>query len=98
MSSTTSNPAARRTGRHPVSIGHLVMGVAFLGMVLTWGLYESDLVSGDELRWLAPLPWLAAGLAGLAAVTFSSRRRGPAGETWQQPVAADQEPGTAGGE
>ena len=63
----------RRSGRHPVSIGHLVMGVAFAGMVLVWALVQGDVVETDELRWLMPIPWIAAGAAGLAATVWPSR-------------------------
>lgn len=63
-----------RGGRHPVSIGHLVMGVAFLGLVAIWAVFESGAVEGADLRWLLPVPWLAAGLGGLLAVALSGRR------------------------
>jgi hypothetical protein len=62
------------TGFHPVNIGQLVMGVAFAGMVLVWALVQGDVVETDELRWLMPIPWLAAGAAGLAATVWPSRR------------------------
>lgn len=65
-------PAA---GRHPVSVGHLVMGVAFLGLALVWALLTADVIDVPDLRWLSPLPWVAAGAAGLAAVAVSARRR-----------------------
>lgn len=63
------------SGRHPVNVGHLVMGIAFLGLTLVWVLRFTGTVSGGDLRWLMPAPWLAAGLAGLAAVVWGSRRR-----------------------
>ena len=62
------------SGRHPVNIGQLVMGVAFAGMVLVWALLQGDVVETDELRWLMPIPWIAAGAAGLAAIVWPSRR------------------------
>lgn len=65
------------SGRHPVSVGHLVMGVAFLGLASIWLLFESDAIGGDDLRWFLPLPWLAAGLAGLLAVALTGRRSKP---------------------
>ncbi|WP_457207707.1 hypothetical protein [Nocardioides sp. P5_C9_2] len=64
------------SGRHPVSVGHLVMGVAFLGLAVIWVLFESDTIASDDLRWLMPLPWLAAGVAGLLAVVLTGRGRG----------------------
>jgi hypothetical protein len=65
---------AKPSGRHPVNIAHLVMGVAFAGMVLVWALVQGDVVDTSELRWLMPIPWLAAGAAGLAATVWPSRR------------------------
>ena len=62
------------SGRHPVNIGQLVMGVAFAGLVLVWALVQGDVVETDELRWLMPIPWIAAGAAGLAAIVWPGRR------------------------
>ena len=67
--------ADRRSWRHPVNVGHLVMGIAFLGMVLVWALITGDVVEGDDIRWLMPIPWVAAGGAGLVAVAVNARRR-----------------------
>ena len=69
----------RESGRHPVNVGHLVMGVAFLGLTAIWALFESGTIGSDDLRWLMPLPWLAAGVAGLLAVVLAGRRRGDTG-------------------
>lgn len=71
-------PSRDASGRHPVNVGHLVMGVAFLGLTGIWVLFESGTVGSDDLRWLMPLPWLAAGVAGLLAVLLTGRRRGDA--------------------
>ena len=62
------------SGRHPVNITQLVMGVAFAGMVLVWALVQGEVVDTDQLRWLLPIPWLAAGTAGLAATVWRSRK------------------------
>lgn len=62
-------------GRHPVHIGHLVMGVAFLGLVAVWALIEGGTVAGDDIRWLLPIPWVLAGVAGLVATTRSGWSR-----------------------
>lgn len=75
MSDTLETAPERSSGRHPVNLGHLVMGVAFLGLAAVWGIYEAEAVTGDDLRWLLPVPWLAAGLSGLVAMVVLSRRR-----------------------
>ncbi|WP_328527274.1 hypothetical protein OG984_15950 [Nocardioides sp. NBC_00368] len=58
------------TGRHPVNIGHLVMGLVFLVFVVVWALVVSGTVtirSIEDLRWLLPLPWIVGGSIGLLA-------------------------------
>jgi len=62
-------------GLHPVNILHLVFGVAFLGMVMNWALIESGAVETSGLRWLLPIPWVAAGAAGLIATAPRLRGR-----------------------
>ncbi len=54
-------------GVHPVNIGHLVMGVALLGLAVIWALIESGTASASDLRWMLPVPWVAAGAVGLVA-------------------------------
>lgn len=71
---TTDRPEAD-SWRHPVNVGHLVMGIAFLGMVLVWALIAGDVVADDDLQWLLPVPWVAAGGGGLVALAFAARRR-----------------------
>lgn len=61
-------------GRHPVNVTQLVMAVAFCGMLSIWALWVGEVVSGDDFRWLLPIPWLAAGAAGLAASVLPSRK------------------------
>jgi hypothetical protein len=70
---TTHRPT-KQTGRHQINIGHLVMGIAFAGIVVVWILIKSDAVTGDDVRWLLPVPWVLAGVAGLLATT---RRKQP---------------------
>jgi len=65
----------RQSGRHPVNVGHLVMGIAFLGLVGVWALIQSDVVQGGDVRWLLPVPWVLAGLAGLLAIGLSGSKR-----------------------
>lgn len=63
------------SGRHPVNIGQLVMGIAFLGLVGIWALVQGDLVEGGDVRWLLPVPWVFAGVAGLLTTALTARRR-----------------------
>ena len=72
---TPTRPAGRRGGRHPINIGHFVMGVAFVGIVVVWILISSDAVTGDDVRWLLPVPWVLAGVAGLTATAVTGTRR-----------------------
>lgn len=69
------SPAAR-SGWHPVNVGHLVMGVAFVGLTLVWALLVSDTLALEDHRWLLPAPWIAAGAIGLAASASRGRRPG----------------------
>ncbi|MEP9361897.1 hypothetical protein ABLE68_02955 [Nocardioides sp. CN2-186] len=65
----------QQSGRHPVNVGHLVMGIAFLGLVGVWALLQSDAVGNGDVRWLLPVPWVLAGLAGLLAIGLSSSKK-----------------------
>lgn len=67
-------PERRRSGWHPVNTGHLVMGVAFVGLVGVWALVASETVKIGEAGWILSLPWLAAGAAGLVATVLGGRR------------------------
>lgn len=80
------------SGRHPVSVGHLVMGVAFVGLATIWLLFEADVVQTGSLRWFLPLPWLAAGVAGLLAVALTGRRNGPESAYAAAPAYSEPEP------
>lgn len=74
----TDEPVRRQgfaAGLHPVNVLHLVLGVAFLGMVVNWALIESGVVETSGLRWLLPIPWVAAGAAGLIATAPRLRGR-----------------------
>jgi len=65
------------SGWHAVNIGHLVMGTAFVGLFAVWVLTSSDTVDLSDAHWLLPLPWLAAGLVGLAATVLRTAGRRP---------------------
>lgn len=70
-----SRPKVVAAGRHPVNIGHLVMGLAFVGLVGIWSLIVNDVVDNEDIRWLLPIPWVLAGLGGLAALAVSGSRK-----------------------
>ena len=67
--------APRRTGWHRVNVGHLVMGLVFLAFVGGWALVQSDTVTGTDIHWLLPLPWVIGGGVGLLAAAISGVRR-----------------------
>ncbi|MEP9384121.1 hypothetical protein [Nocardioides sp. KR10-350] len=64
-----------RSGRHQVNIGQLVMGLVFCCLVGAWALIQADVVTGDDIRWLVPVPFVVAGAAGLAVTLAGVRRR-----------------------
>lgn len=66
------------SGRHQVNTGHLVMGLAFAGLVAIWAVISSDLVADRDIRWLMPVPWVVAGAVGLGVAAWSSLRGKPA--------------------
>lgn len=70
-----NTPEKIESGFHVVNIGHLVVGVALLGLTLTWALIVGGAVADDSIRWLLPVPWVSAGFAGLIAIVVASRRR-----------------------
>jgi hypothetical protein len=89
---STSRAGALAAGRHPVNIGHLVMGLAFLGLVGIWTLIVNDMVDDDHIRWLLPVPWVLAGLGGLTALAVSGSRRYATRATgWVDTQAAEAE-------
>ena len=60
--------------RHPVNVGHLVMGLAFLGLVVVWAVVVGTDLPEEDIRWLLPVPWVLAGGAGLVATALAARR------------------------
>lgn len=68
---------ARPSGWHQVNTGHLVMGTAFVGLVIVWALLTSDTVQLENARWILPLPWLVAGALGLVATVLRGSRHNP---------------------
>jgi len=78
------------SGRHPVNVTHLVMGVAFASLALIWAFITGDVVENEDIRWLMPAPWVLAGAVGLVAVTLASRRRSQ--PTFAEPTYTEPTP------
>src|SRR5215216_3156155 len=91
---TQPKTSGLKRGRHPINVGHLVMGIAFLGIVVVWILVEAEAVTGSDIRWLLPVPWVLAGGAGLIATT----RRHRDTEEWREAAYAAHERGWIGHE
>jgi len=94
----STTDSGRTSGWHTVNVGHLVLGLAFLGLVAVWGAVELDLVPDDDVRWLLPLPWVFAGAAGLIATAVAGGLRwrrsatppvAPAVPTYDEPLTPD---------
>ena len=78
-------------GRHPVNIGHLVMGVAFVGLAVVWSLIANDVVEGGDVRWLLPIPWVLAGAVGLVVSAATTRQRHAVRQTgWVEPEGPER--------
>jgi hypothetical protein len=75
--------APRRTGWHQVNTGHLVMGVAFVGLVVVWALLTSGTVAIEHHGWVMGLPWLVAGAIGLAATVLRGPRQHWSHDQWK---------------
>jgi hypothetical protein len=71
----STDESSRPSGWHQINIGHLVMGLAFLGIVGVWALVQTDTVTGDDIRWLMPIPWVLAGVVGLVVTAITGPRR-----------------------
>ena len=88
VTKSVTEPGTSGAGRarHPVVVGHLVMGVALLGLLGVWALVAGDVVEGADIRFLLPAPWVLAGVAGLIALITSDRRRHERRETGWMPA------------
>ncbi len=69
------SPAVRENGRHPVNIGHLVMGILFAGLVGAYLMYASNELDVDGLKWAIPVIFIVGGAVGLLAAVMASLRR-----------------------
>jgi hypothetical protein len=62
-------------GRHPLSVAHLVAGLVFLGIAVSWLLRETGIVEAEATGWFLPLTLVVAGAVGLVAWFGSARGR-----------------------
>jgi len=60
--------------RHPLEIAPLVFGLIFLGIVVAWGLFQLDLVSGADAAWILPIVLITAGALGIVLAATKDRR------------------------
>ena len=65
--SSADSPDGRRW-THPLSVGHLVCGLVFLGLAASWALHRAGVIGSDGLPWVLPLVLVVAGAAGLVAL------------------------------
>ena len=71
----TETSTTTSSGRHPVSIGHLVMGLVFACFLALWAVVQFTDISSHDLRFLWPVPWIAGGAVGMVALAVRDRRR-----------------------
>lgn len=60
--------------RHPLEIAPLVFGLIFLGIVVAWGLFQLDVVSGADAAWILPIVLITAGALGIVLAATKDRR------------------------
>lgn len=65
-----------------VKVGHLVMGLVFLGIAGSWALRASGTIGDVTVGWLFPVILVGAGAIGLLAMLAGGVRR-------NRPAAAD---------
>jgi hypothetical protein len=88
---STPIDTTKNTGRHPVNVTHLVMGLVFLGIAGSWALRQLDIISAEGGRWVLPVILILAGGAGLVAAVAKGLSRGR-NEPVDQPVESDEDP------
>lgn len=83
--------APTRTGDVRVKVGHLVIGLVFLGLSGTWALSEAGFLGGVSTRLVPALVLLGAGLVGLLAMVAGglSRRSRVSVATEESPETDD---------
>jgi hypothetical protein len=73
---TTSDLETAGDGReNRVKIGHLVVGLVFLGIAGSWALRSGGAIGDTAIGVLVPVVLVLAGVVGLLATVVGSRRR-----------------------
>lgn len=54
-------------GRHPLSVGSLVLGLIFCGIAFAWLLNATDVLHADDLQWAIPVLLVSVGGIGVVA-------------------------------
>jgi hypothetical protein len=89
---THTDPTQRTSGRHPVNVTHLVMGLVFLGIAGSWALRQLDVISADDGRWLLPVILILAGGAGLVAAVVKTLTRNKPEPVEERYDGGDEDP------
>jgi cytochrome c oxidase subunit IV len=92
---STSTTDIRRSGRHPVNVTHLVMGLVFLGIAASWVLRQLEVIDADGWRWALPAILVLAGAAGLVAAVakgLGRDRSAPAEPHDEDDLLGDEDP------
>ncbi|GAB3414958.1 hypothetical protein [Flindersiella endophytica] len=63
-------------GRHPLSVGSLVVGLIFCGIALAWLLNATNVLHADDLQWAIPILLVGVGAIGVGASIARGRNRG----------------------
>lgn len=67
--------SGRTTNRNRVKVGHLVVGLVFLGLALSWALRAGGVIGDVSVGLLVPAVLVGAGAAGLVAMVAGGIRR-----------------------
>lgn len=63
-------------GRHPLSVGSLVVGLIFCGIALAWLLNATNVLHADDLQWAIPVLLVSVGVIGVVASIGRNRGSG----------------------
>lgn len=62
-------------GRHPLSVGSLVVGLIFCGIAFAWLLNATNVLHADDLQWAIPVLLVGVGVIGVVASIARGRNR-----------------------